>query len=1213
MIKTADLTPRQKKTAISLVAVILIYILFGFAGAPFIVRNILENKVAGAIDRQVTVAAVRVNPITLSVTLRGLEIREQDGAPFVNLGEAYINLQTSSLFKWALVLKTMRLDNPVVDIVRLDEVRFNFSDIGKTDPAETQPVDDTAGSSGLAVAIYDVRIAGGRISLADRVTAVDHRIDDLAVHLVDFSSRPADVDVYTLFDLSARVNDAAVSLTGKTRPFRADRQTHAELGLDALDLPHYLPYLPVPPQIDIKTLTVNLDSEADFKMDADGKPELVAAGTLALEGLQLAHGDGTPLFSQKTLTVDLLPSALLAGQVRLAQVTVDGPEVFLERLPSGAIRLPLPDTDTAAAESPVPANPSEDSATTPVVTLDQLALNHGVVHFTDRANTAPFTTTITELNLTVDNAGFNSDRTAAYRLGLKTEADESISLTGTASLSPLQASGEIVVSDIRLPRYRPYYQDRFDFKTVAGTASLGGNYRFRQNGDQPLISLAGLHLNVAELEVTEAADDDPLVSLKRLDVTETTADLTRREITLGRLALSGAKLVCRREKNGTLNLVDAFVPDDAAAAQGVPGPPVVSSAAGPEAPAAEAEPFVLNLNTVEVAGLAVDVEDRVPAEPVKFRMDQIALSATDLSTASGKAGRADLSLRWEQKGHLRIGGKVAIQPLDLDLAVDLQKMDIRPFQPYLSEQVALIVTKGLAGTKGALRFSLDGDGLPVVNYLGDVGLNQFASIDRKNANDFLKWEGLRFENLAVGVNPARLSIDEIALSDFFARVIVDGDGSVNLVSMFNPPADNAPVNGEKADASAQKTQAADGSSESSRAPSVKIARVTMNRGIVDYSDRLIKPNFSARFHDLGGRISGLESMAEKRADVLLEGMWANHAPVKISGQVNPLIENPYVDLNLNISDIELSPFSPYSGKYIGYILEKGKLTFNVAYLMQDRRLEGKNSIFIDQLTLGDTVDSPDAVNLPIKLAIALLKDRNGNIELDLPVSGNLDDPQFKIGKVVLTVLKNLIVKIVTSPFAALGALVDGGEELGYLEFAAGVSDISAENAAKIDKLAEILYARPGLKLDIQGTAGPQWDSDALRATLLENRLKSVKLERMLAAGNSAVPLEEISLDAVERAEIIVAVFAESGIAMPLDDSGKPVEATPEEMEKLLRTSIEVTPNDYRQLASARAFNVKQYLLENGQVAKERIFIVEPEIGPEGPQGTAPARLVFSLK
>jgi len=265
--------------------------------------------------------------------------------------------------------------------------------------------------------------------------------------------------------------------------------------------------------------------------------------------------------------------------------------------------------------------------------------------------------------------------------------------------------------------------------------------------------------------------------------------------------------------------------------------------------------------------------------------------------------------------------------------------------------------------------------------------------------------------------------------------------------------------------------------------------------------------------------------------------------------------------------------------------------------------------------LGDSVKSPDAVSLPIKLAVALLKDREGNIKLDLPVTGSLDDPQFKIGKVVLTILKNLIVKIVSSPFAALGGLAGGGEELSYLVFDAGISEINAENSQKMDKLAKILFERPGLNLDVQGAAAPEADGEALRAVLLENRLKGEKLRQMIKSGSSAVPLEEIAISDAEKPALLETVFAASGIAVPVDDSGKPVELSPETMQKLLRTHTEVTENNYRKLANARAFNAKNYLLENGQVARERIFIVEPGAGAKDQkeENTGKGRVIFSLK
>ena len=1213
MIKIADLTPRQKKIALTLSAILLFYILFGFIGAPFIVGSMLENQVAAAIDRQVTVGPVRVNPLTMSVTLRDLNIRENGGGPFVKLDEVYANLQTSSLFKWALVLKSVQVVNPEIALVRSGKATFNFSDIGRGNTPATPDDGGPNDAGGFAMAIYETRITGGRITMDDRVVSVTHHIDDLNLIVSDLSSRSADVDVYTLFDVAAQINGAAFSLKGKSRPFGTALETSAQIGFESLHVPHYLPYVQIPKNLVVQSLTLETETQIEFRMLETGFPELVVAGTLSLLDARLADGGGDPFVNHPKLKLDLLPSKVLAGQLRLAEVEASAPEYFLKRLPSGELYLPFL---AVKAYDEAEAKAAEDASGEfqPVITIDRLNLKQGVIHFSDLSTSDPFSTTITDLDMEVNNFGLNSDRTAAYRLTLKTEADESVHLSGTTSLVPLQVSGEIDVSDVQISKYVPYHKDIFEFKTLEGRVSFGGNYRFRRENDTPMLSLANGHLDVDDLTVVDEDDDDPLISLDRLSVSDTMMDLARRELTLGSISLTGAKISCRREKDGQLNLVKAFVPIAKVKSPSTKGNVVLD---GDETQSIESTsaPVVVNLRAVDVSDVAVDVEDRVPEEPVKFRLDELALSASDLSTAPGATGKADLSLRWEQGGQVRVGGDVTIAPLALDLAIATNKIDVRPLQPYLSEHAGLIVTQGFFNTEGRMGLSRNNGTPPVVTYSGKAGLNQFAAIDRKNANDFLKWDALLLDNIALGVNPTQLSIEQISLADFYARVIVDAGGSVNLVSMFTAPeAAPTPATGETGISGPAPKSTTQPVPTTTKSP-VRIARVTLSGGDVDFSDRFIKPNFNAKFHDLGGRVSGLESIAEKRADVLLEGMWSNHAPVKITGQINPLVDTPYVNLNLNISDIELSPFSPYSGKYIGYILEKGKLTFNVAYLMENRKLDATNSIAINQLILGDSVESPDAVSLPIKLAVALLKDREGNIALDLPVSGSLDDPEFKIGRVVLTVLKNLIVKIVSSPFAALGALAGGGEELSYLDFDAGISEINAENGQKMDKLTKILFERPGLNLDIQGAATPESDGEALRAILLENQLKGEKLRQMMKSGKSAVPLEAIVISDVEKPALLATVFTASGIAVPVDDSGKPLELTPETMEILLRTHTEVTKNDYRKLSNTRAFNAKNYLLEKGQVERERIFIVEPSAGTNAQkhEGTGSGRVIFSLK
>ena len=565
MIKTADLTPRQKKTAIALASILAAYLLFGFLGAPFIVRSVLEKQVAGAINRQVTVGPVRVNPITLSVTLRDLDVREADGTPFVRLDEAYANLQMSSLFKWALVLKSVRVLNPDISLIRSGETTFNFSDIPKNNPPEPPGAETPDGGGGFAMAIYDARITGGRVAMDDRVVTVSHRIEDLNLNLTDLSSRPADADVTTLFGLTARINGAAFSLEGKTRPFGPARETEADLGLKSVQTLHYLPYVPLPENLTVRSLHLDTETELAFRMLEDGQPELVVAGTLSLSDVKLADGKGDPFVNHPNLEFDLLPSRVLSGQVRLARVESSGPEYFLERLPSGELYLPFL---AAKAYDEVEKKTAGDAtdAFQPVVTIDMLSLKEAVVHFNDLSNQDPFATTITDLGLEVNNFGLNSDRTAAYHLSLKTEADESVTVSGSASLAPLQASGDGRRVRRRRLAIRPLLQGQFSTsRPWMARFSFGGSYRFRQETDTPLVSLSGVHLDVDRLKVVDEDDDEPLVSIDQLRMADTTAELSRGELTLGSLVLSGAALSCRREKDGSLNLIQAFAPSAPAA------------------------------------------------------------------------------------------------------------------------------------------------------------------------------------------------------------------------------------------------------------------------------------------------------------------------------------------------------------------------------------------------------------------------------------------------------------------------------------------------------------------------------------------------------------------------------------------------------------------------------------------------------------------------
>jgi hypothetical protein len=313
-------------------------------------------------------------------------------------------------------------------------------------------------------------------------------------------------------------------------------------------------------------------------------------------------------------------------------------------------------------------------------------------------------------------------------------------------------------------------------------------------------------------------------------------------------------------------------------------------------------------------------------------------------------------------------------------------------------------------------------------------------------------------------------------------------------------------------------------------------------------------------------------------------------------------------------DIDLSPMTPYSGKYVGYTIEKGKLNFDLKYLIVKKKLDSQNHIFFDQFNFGEKVESPKATKLPVKLAVALLKDRKGEIKLDIPVTGSLDDPKFSIWGIILKVIINLITKAATSPFSLLGAMVGGGEELSYVEFDYGSATITEPNLKKLTTLAKALQDRPALKVDVEGHVDMERDREGLKQYLFQRKLKTQKLNEIIKKGGAAIPVDEVKIEPSEYEKYLKMAYKEEKFPKPRNIVGMAKDLPAPEMEKLMLTHIEVKEGDLRSLASQRGMQVKEAILKSGQVEPERIFMIEPKsLAPEKKEKLKESRVDFRIK
>lgn len=599
-------------------------------------------------------------------------------------------------------------------------------------------------------------------------------------------------------------------------------------------------------------------------------------------------------------------------------------------------------------------------------------------------------------------------------------------------------------------------------------------------------------------------------------------------------------------------------------------------------------------------------EDRTLSQVAVQELTHASLSANQLDIHPEREKIFALNATVNQTGQLKASGSLQLQPLAVRLALETQALPVVPMQGYMAPYLNTSISQGQLSNKGTLDILQPADRL-LVSYKGGLTLGQFRAVDQANSADFLRWKSLYFGNVDFQLEPARLNIGEIALSDFYSRLILNPQGRLNLADILRKPA--------SLNANTQASTAQPPATQAKPTLPLQIAKVTLQNGRVDFSDRFVKPNYSATVTHLGGSIKGLSSAPDTLADLDLRGSYASNAPVHIAARFNPLAEKKFLDLQAKVSDIDLVDFSPYAGKFAGYNINKGKLSMDATYKLQDRQLTAQNRLLIDQLTFGDKVESPDATQLPVQLAISLLKNNRGQIDIQLPIAGSLDDPQFSIGGLIFKVIGNLFVKAVTSPFALLGSLFGDSQELSQLSFPPGRASLDDAAVQKLQTLSKAMREREGLNLEITAGSDSKLDPEGLKRALLERAVLSEKRKDMTPSQRDNTPLADMRLDNNDYATYLARAYQQAKFPKPRNVLGQAKTLPVEEMKKLMLANLPVGEEELRTLATRRAQVVQGWLVEQGQIPLSRIFLlpIQLQATANGGTDTGYNRVNFSLR
>ena len=1211
--------PAVRKTFIGIVVATVLFGLLGAFAAPHLVRSLAEKHGSEFLGRALTLQAVSINPYTLELTVSGLKMLEANGKDeAVTLDSLTVDVEWASLFKGAPVVRAVQVERPWLRIVRLDEEgRFNFSDVLQ------KILDQPPSEEPARFSINNIVLRDGRVDIDDQPFARKHAISDIQIGLPFVSNLPSDVELFVEPSIAARINDAPFSMKGRVRPFIDEREATMKVEFNALNLARFDEYSPVPLGFRISSGLLDTDIELGFRQPKEGEPRISLQGTLELRDLELDSRDGKPLFKLPALDMVLNEIQPLAGKVDIASIRIDQPDFEVARAKDGKLNLlallPRPRAPAAAPES---------AAAAPVkaaeVKVGLLEVLQARIAFSDEMPAEPFGYVIEPMDIVLRDFSLQGDAPATLVIAAQAEGNTRLAVDAKLRASAPDIEGELTVSGVDVPRFSPYFADLINFSVDQADVRIGTRFGLRLADGAPQGEVLVTEAGVARLKLTRRGEKNAFAQADDIVVSQARIDLSTRKVAVGALDLLKPRLRAARQADGDIDLAGLVRPS--------------SAAAGPVAPATSAPAWTAQLSALNLKDGTIRFEDRTLTTPAVVELDRLSLKLENVGTDLKQKSKLDLGFRDAKGGLFGARGGFSLSPVQGDLKIDARRLDLLVGQPWMAQKLNAELLAGVLSLRGDLALQTLPAGDWTLAWKGETNVENVHLTEKVNASDLLKWRSLFAGGIALKLDSrkpdllAGLSINEVALSDYFARIIVSPQGRLNLQDVVRkdgaaasapvaaaPAAKPAtapaarpptpPVAGGQSAALAQMINAA--------RPPIDVKAIVMQGGRVDFSDFFIKPNYRAQLSELGGRVSGLSSASGTAGEVELRGLVEGSAPIDITGRINPLAEALFLDIKASARGIELAPLSPYSGKYVGYGIEKGKLSVNIAYKIENDQLTAQNNVILDQLTFGNKVDSPDAIKAPVLLAVSLLQDRNGVIDINLPISGSLSDPQFSIGGIVVKVIVNLIVKAVTSPFALLGSLFGSDADLDHVAFEPGRATLSDTARSKLDTLGKALTDRPALKLEVTGRTDRATDIEGYRRALLEQKVRAVK-----AAKNKA-SAETTTVSPEEYPDLLKAVYKAADFPKPRNLVGLAKDLPVPEMEKLILTNTEVSDEDLRLLGLARAQVVKDYLTRNAKVEDARLFVLAPKAGEPAAGGdkpadgkddkTSPNRADFSIK
>ena len=914
--------------------------------------------------------------------------------------------------------------------------------------------------------------------------------------------------------------------------------------------------------------------------------------TFSIDNLKITDQKAQEQIAFKRFYINFELRSIVEGAFTFADIDLIEPDINVELDKNGVSN--FQHAIQQQQEKNPPEVVAEETTESELVKLlfDSINLVDGNINIVDNSPAKPVTYQLHPISFNLKNFFTFGEKEGTYHLDISLGKAQEITWDGTLGITPIQSKGSLKISGLRVQDFWEYLSEQVPYTLKQAFVGISGDYEFSMANEPMQLNISNANVQVKEIKVANKLASDSFADINSLNIGPINFNLAEQKVQIADLKIDSLDLKVNRDKQGMINLLAPFAnqPEETATE-------TVSSDTSAQSA------FKWSVNNIELNNSQVNFIDKQPSTDATISINKINFDVKGVSQDLSQPLPFNLAYSINQAGDTAINGNVTATPLNLQAHLSLKDLSLPMIQPYLTDIAKVKLEQGKLSVEGDINFSNDETGEIAGDFQGGFNINEFNTEDTIINQRLIGWQTLAINPIKVNFNPLSIAINKIAIDQPYARLVITPNRSMNLAQLSISNETEAAKAPTTAATSAEKTQTVVDNSANSAPLPITIDNISITNGDAYFADLSLTPQFATSIEQINGEINGLSSDNLARADVDINGNIEEYGKMKVKGKINPLSGDLYTDLNVIFDKIELASMTPYSGRYVGYSIDKGKLSLNLNYKIAKNALDAKNHLVLDQFTLGKKIKSDEAIDLPLKLALALFTDKDGVIDIKLPITGDMNSPDFAIGGILMKTFVNLITKAVTSPFSMVANLVGGDpDKLKSVDFAAGDATLSSSNKEQLTTLAEVLKDRPKLALEIRPYVDKQEDTLALQQHKIDSLLKQSGID------NSIEPQQRITLiegllpkfNGSNELNELKSAMQDALVAIDQDpNKAEKQQLIKDNYEQSLKNTLKekqlVSELELTELAQRRLNAIKMQLIQREKVEDKQIFALQPSL------------------